>query len=245
MLKGLSLYSGPTGPVVWDRFGTMKLSQLVNPRGAHVAAGGSPTYYAVRPLTDFPRHLDRMGVPKHARGRILPKPDEWGWGLRMGLVSSGDEMGLNVGRLTRYSEDWFTVLASLGVCARTQINRFYHADLLAELYSAATGFETNTGELMKAGERIWNLLRGINVREGFGRRDDEFPPEWLREGSMFVDYTGRVKITREIADMFLNQAVSGSKSLNPETSPLPSAGFTSSLMLEHPGLTGCIAELSG
>ncbi len=201
MSKGLSLYSGPEGPLVWERFGTMEFEQLVNPRGAHLASGGSPTYFAVRPLADFPSHLRRMGVPEEAAERILPGPSAWEWGLRLGLVSPGDERGLNVGRLTRYSEDWFSVQASLGVCARAQITRFYSADLLAELYSAATGIPMDRGRLMEAGERIWNLLRAANVREGFDRKDDGFPERW--EGK-FVEYTGKVRITREMAERFLD-----------------------------------------
>jgi len=204
MSKGLSVYSGPTGPLIWDRFGTMELTQLVNPRGAHVAAGGSPTYYAVRPLEKFPTHLDRMGVPESAAKRILPQPREWQWGLKFGLVSPEDKAGLNVGRLTRYSEDWLSVLGSLGVCARAQINRFYYANLLAELYSAATGIQIGREELMKAGERVWNLLKAANVREGFTRKDDSFSQRWLEEKSQFIEYTGKVKISSEIADKFLD-----------------------------------------
>jgi aldehyde:ferredoxin oxidoreductase len=204
MAKGLSVYSGPTGPLIWNRFGTMEFSQLVNPRGAHVAAGGSPTYYAVRPLDKFPTHLDRMGVPESAVDRILPEPGHWQWGLRFGLVSPEDKVGLNVGRMTRYSENWLSVLGSLGVCARAQINRFYYASLLAELYSAATGIQIGKEELMKAGDRVWNLLKVANVKEGFGRKDDSFSPRWLEEKSQFIDYTGKVKINEEIADRFLD-----------------------------------------
>jgi aldehyde:ferredoxin oxidoreductase len=204
MSKGLSVYSGPTGPLFWDRFGTMELTQLVNPRGAHVAAGGSPTYYATRPLEKFPTHFDRMGVPESAVERILPQPRCWQWGLKFGLVSPEDKAGLNVGRLTRYSEDWLSVLGSLGVCARAQINRFYYANLLAELYSAATGIQIGREELMKSGERVWNLLKAANVREGFTRKDDSFSERWLEEKSQFVEYTGKVKISAEIADRFLD-----------------------------------------
>jgi len=204
MSKGLSVYSGPTGPLIWNRFGTMEFSQLVNPRGAHVAAGGSPTYYAVRPLEKFPTHLDRMGVPENAVQRILPQPGDWQWGLKFGLVSPEDKVGLNVGRMTRYSEDWLSVLGSLGVCARAQINRFYYANLLAELYSTATGIQIDKEELMKAGERVWNLLKAANVREGFDRKDDSFSRRWLEEKSQFIEYTGKVKISLEIADKFLD-----------------------------------------
>ena len=30
-----------------------------------------------------------------------------------------------------------------------------------------------------AGERIWNLFKAINVREGFDRKDDVFPARWF------------------------------------------------------------------
>jgi aldehyde:ferredoxin oxidoreductase len=204
VVKGLTAYVGPRGPVLWNRFGTMEFGQLVNPRGPHVASSGSPTYFAVRPLQDFATHLKRMGVPDDAVSRILPRSHEWPRGLQSGLVSSSDEAGLNVGRLTRYSEDWFMVLASLGVCARAQINRFYSAKLAAELFSALTGMEMDERELMKCGERTWNLLRAANAREGFSRKDDEPPESWFVEPT-FVDYCkGTVKITKEIVDMFLD-----------------------------------------
>lgn len=46
--------------------------------------------------------------------------------------------------------------------------------LMARLFSAATGFETDERELDAAGERIWNLHRAIDVRNhGRDRRVDE------------------------------------------------------------------------
>jgi len=203
MAKGLIAYVGPKGPVTWERFGTMELHQILSPRGSHVASGGSPTYFSVRPLEDFTTHFDRMGIPEDAVKRILPEPHDWPWAVQTGLVSPEEKMGLNVGRLTRYSEDWFTALASLGVCGRAQINRFYYAKLLAELYSAATGIEVDKKELMRRAERVWNLLKATNVREGFSRKDDKLPESWF-EKPRFMDYTRKVEITKEIANKFLD-----------------------------------------
>ena len=203
MAKGLNVYVGPKGPLTWERFGTMELDQILSPRGSHVGSGGSPTYFVVRPLEQFITHFDRMGIPEDAVKRILPEPRDWPWGVQTGLVSPEEKMGLNVGRLTRYSEDWFTVLASLGICARAQINRFYYIKLLAELYSAATGIEIDRKELMRRAERVWNWLKAANVREGFSRKDDKLPESWF-EKPAFMDYTGKVEITKEIADKFLD-----------------------------------------
>ncbi len=89
------------------------------------------------------------------------------------------DLGFKAGRFTRYSEDWYTVLNSLGLCVRLQLNRFHSIGSLAELYSSATGLETSPQELARTGERAWNLLRAWCVREGFSRKDDRFPQKWF------------------------------------------------------------------
>ncbi|MFB0504523.1 MAG: aldehyde ferredoxin oxidoreductase C-terminal domain-containing protein, partial [Candidatus Bathyarchaeia archaeon] len=46
--------------------------------------------------------------------------------------------------------------------------------LMSKLFSACTGIETSEGELQKAGERIFNLLRAIDIRNyGRNRKVDE------------------------------------------------------------------------
>jgi len=45
----------------------------------------------------------------------------------------------------------------------------------AELISAITGWEIGQYELMKIAERVWNLKRCINIREGFSKKDDTLP----------------------------------------------------------------------
>lgn len=47
---------------------------------------------------------------------------------------------------------------------------------IAQLIAAATGHPYQADEMMTIGERIWNLGRLFNVREGFGRADDYPPP---------------------------------------------------------------------
>jgi len=46
---------------------------------------------------------------------------------------------------------------------------------LAALYSAVTGIEMTPEELQKAGERVNNLGRLFNIREGLTRKDDSLP----------------------------------------------------------------------
>ncbi|MDP2952396.1 MAG: aldehyde ferredoxin oxidoreductase C-terminal domain-containing protein, partial [Chloroflexota bacterium] len=152
--------------MVWDPrekgLGTMEFEEMVNPRGAHVASGGSPSYAAGRPLEDFVRHSERMGATPEAVKRIV------------GPTS------FNPGRLTRYSEDWFSLFNCLGLCNRAHVNRFYSAKLVAELFTAVTGMEVGPGDLMKAAERAWTLGKMLNVRAGFGRKDDRPPEVWFQ-----------------------------------------------------------------
>jgi aldehyde:ferredoxin oxidoreductase len=51
----------------------------------------------------------------------------------------------------------------------------------ARLYSAVTGFDVGGQELLHAGERIWNLERLYNNREGFTAADDRLPTRLLEE----------------------------------------------------------------
>lgn len=44
-----------------------------------------------------------------------------------------------------------------------------------DLVNAATGWEMESKELYTIGERIWNMIRLFNVREGFSRKEDQLP----------------------------------------------------------------------
>jgi aldehyde:ferredoxin oxidoreductase len=46
---------------------------------------------------------------------------------------------------------------------------------MSKLYSVVTGHEMTPDELKLAGERINNLGRIFNIREGLGRKDDTLP----------------------------------------------------------------------
>jgi len=192
-IKGLDVVFEPR----FLRLGTMEFEQVVNPKGAHVASGGSPTYVgAGGTLEKFRNHFERMGIPNLAIDRVFTPPIK--------------EMGIHVGRLTRYSEDWYTVLTSLGLCARAQINRFWGLELATEFFSAVTGFELSSDDLRKAAERSWNLLKIMNTKEGFSRKNDAFPKEWFKPLKLgvnnleFKDFFGGTIITIDIANQLLD-----------------------------------------
>ena len=51
---------------------------------------------------------------------------------------------------------------------------------LSELYFPATGIELSPAELKKKGEKVCNLQKVLNIREGFTREDDVVPSIWLQ-----------------------------------------------------------------
>ncbi|MFH1135041.1 MAG: aldehyde ferredoxin oxidoreductase N-terminal domain-containing protein [Pseudomonadota bacterium] len=187
LIKNMHPYAGPGAALPWDLFGTMELGQILDPRGPHVGSGGSPTYFAKRPLEVFPKHFERMGIPAAARDRILPGP--------------GPE--LRVGRLLKYSHNWFTILGSLGICARAQVNRFYNAELCARLYEATTGFSADAAGLLEKADRAWTLLRLANLGEGFDRHTQEKPPQGWFGKNGFKDYVTETPLTDDQVRMMI------------------------------------------
>jgi aldehyde:ferredoxin oxidoreductase len=68
---------------------------------------------------------------------------------------------------------------SLVICKFT--NMGVADEYFARVLGAVTGIPYATGELIKVGERVWNLERLYNNREGFSRKDDSLPPRLLAE----------------------------------------------------------------
>ena len=54
-------------------------------------------------------------------------------------------------------------------------------EYFARVLSAVTGIKYATGDMIKVGERVWNLERLYNNREGFTVKDDTLPPRLLTE----------------------------------------------------------------
>ncbi|MFC1916566.1 aldehyde ferredoxin oxidoreductase family protein [Chloroflexota bacterium] len=184
-VKGTIAYEGITGPIFSDLFTTFEFGMVVHPRGPASAPGGSSPLYFTRgrPADWIKGHLDRMGALPDAIDRMfVPK----------------EGMAVNVGRMEKYAQQFLFTCDSLGTCGRGQINRFNSSKLQAELYSAVTGFETSQEELIKASERVFNLLKAANVREGFDRKDDRFPERWFGD-KKHKDYYEKVEITKEMA----------------------------------------------
>jgi aldehyde:ferredoxin oxidoreductase len=90
---------------------------------------------------------------------------------------AGAEKAANVAR----HQDWRTVYNSLVMCIFANVPPQTQVDLI----NAACGCDWDIGEMLRCGERGWNLKRSINNRMGLTRANDKLPKallEPLEEG---------------------------------------------------------------
>jgi len=144
---------------------SMGFASIVHAKAKHTH---SHTYWAKGAgveLADARRDCEQMGVSQEELDRVF----------------SADSF--DTARLSKYAEDAETVYNALGICdtaVHWQYDPLRDIPWLAEVYSAATGFEITPRELLRAGERIWNMEKLLNVREGFNREDDRVPALYLK-----------------------------------------------------------------
>jgi aldehyde:ferredoxin oxidoreductase len=82
------------------------------------------------------------------------------------------------GKIVMDAENVYNVIDSLILCKFSRGTYYDDLDDMAKYYTLATGIKTTADELRAAGERINNLARLFNIREGLGTREyDALPPK--------------------------------------------------------------------
>lgn len=88
----------------------------------------------------------------------------------------------NKGYMIFHNENYSVVIESLGVCKYgTMVPPALYYDDIIEAMGVTLGWEITEKQLKKIGERIVNLNRMFNVREGMSRKDDTLPGRLLKE----------------------------------------------------------------
>jgi len=77
-------------------------------------------------------------------------------------------------RIAKLVMDYGTVADALVICKFHQYVNL-GPDKYAKLLSCATGWSINGEKLLEIGDRIFNLARAFNIREGMRRKDDMLP----------------------------------------------------------------------
>lgn len=162
--KGIScIYPARAAKLDPMRF-TMGIS---NPRGGQSQQGHSYTVLPLMPLAGMERDTKvHIGAPDDAMKRIFTPAAYYGM--------------FNPARLARHTEDQYALFGCMSTCTTWASFMFLPIGFLAECYSAITGYETKPEELKRGSERVYNLYKLLNVRQGFSRKDDTPPPVWFK-----------------------------------------------------------------
>ena len=85
------------------------------------------------------------------------------------------------GSVARFYHDRTSFVDALGYCIFPPNNGGMEFAEIAGLFSHVVGVSFSEPDLFRTGERIWNLERLFNLREGLTGRDDTLPPRLLQE----------------------------------------------------------------
>jgi aldehyde:ferredoxin oxidoreductase len=99
----------------------------------------------------------------------------------IGILEVQDRFGtVKKGELVAKTQDLMSLFDSLKLCKFTLYGGLKLTHALKYL-NAVTGWDIGKAEILKTGERIYNLKRMYNVRCGITRKDDTLPTRLLRE----------------------------------------------------------------
>ncbi|MEM1588678.1 MAG: aldehyde ferredoxin oxidoreductase family protein [Candidatus Bathyarchaeia archaeon] len=99
-------------------------------------------------------------------------------------------------------EDIMTIYDILGICKFSR--HMFFIEGLPELVAAVTGFNFSISSLVTIGERVYNIQRAFNAREGFTRKDDNLPERVFSEPIPKGKSKGSV-LTREEFEKMLDE----------------------------------------
>jgi aldehyde:ferredoxin oxidoreductase len=119
-----------------------------------------------------------LGYAVSRRGADHQRHGSYGWDLGGKVDRFKAEPGR--GKLVMGDEDLYAVIDSMIICKFTRtIWKGY--DDIARIYNLTSGIPMTGAEMEKAGERMSNLARLFNIREGASRKDDTFPPRIMKD----------------------------------------------------------------
>ena len=118
-----------------------------------------------------------LGYAVSRRGADHQRHGSYGWDLGGKVDRFTVDKGR--GKLVMGDEDNYCIFDSMILCKFTR--GIWNNDLIAKVYSLVTGIPMTGKELVTAGERISNLARLYNIREGLTRKDDTLPPRVMSE----------------------------------------------------------------
>ena len=171
--------------LIAERRGIGELLSRGSREASHLVGGGSEEWAMHVKGLEMPGYEPRslktmaLGLAVSTRGACHNRSSayEADFSSRVNRLTVDDRRG----RITMEGEDFSAVLDSLIWCKflRKAFDDFYGES--AAIYQFVTGWEMTADQLKQAGERISNLKKRFNIREGWTREDDTLPPRVLQE----------------------------------------------------------------
>ena len=155
--------------------GVKRASEKIGKGSEHFAMhikGVEVTGYELRGLKTC-----ALGYAVSRRGADHQRHGSYGWDL--GGKVDRFKADKSRGKLVMGDEDLYCIFDSMILCKFTR--GIWDLDLIAKVYSLVTGIPMTGKELPTAGERMSNLARLYNVREGLTRKDDSLPPRIMKD----------------------------------------------------------------
>jgi len=155
--------------------GVKRASEKIGQGSDHFAMhikGVEVTGYEIRGLKTC-----ALGYAVSRRGADHQRHGSYGWDLGGKVDRFSVDKGR--GKLVLDDEDNYCVFDSMILCKFTR--RIWDFDLIAKVYSLVTGIPMTGEEIRMAGERMSNLARLYNIREGLTRKDDTLPPRVMKD----------------------------------------------------------------
>jgi putrescine aminotransferase len=160
------------------------------------------------------KKLGRDDATAHSKGLEMPAYDPRG-NYGMGLAYATSERGAcHLRAFTIFAEDPFKLkpltedvidgqnrnAAKWSLCLCDFWGSVDHK-VMAELLTAGLGRQVSEKDLVKAGERIWNLIRLFNLRAGFTSADDTLSRKLTEKALKGGAHEGRVLRREDLEEM--------------------------------------------
>jgi aldehyde:ferredoxin oxidoreductase len=87
---------------------------------------------------------------------------------------------VDIPMMAKYAEELITLINATGVCIRPPVLRTFGPGLFSRGLHATVGLELSPEEVVRAGERIWNVQHLFNLREGVTIEQWNFPDRFYQ-----------------------------------------------------------------
>lgn len=170
-VKGLELpMIDPRG-----RWSTWTLGMLTNIRGGDHLRCRNPVENLRFNENNWEYQKERFGFKKPMYDKLDMPGD-----LKAQAIDLESDT-VDIAIMSKWAEDLINLFNSIGVCIRPPVMEKIGPGILAEVYTAHTGWDMDSTQIMKSAERAWNLIKLFNLREGEKASDSKFPRRFYQE----------------------------------------------------------------